>query len=197
METCYKVFRRDVLQPLHLIVEPLRHRARDHRQGRPPRLPRLRGADQLLRPRVRGGQEDRLEGRRLGDLDHLQVRAGGRPGAARSRLRQPPPRARGTTATASGYGARSRPSIGDRVLEVGCGIGGYTGFLRNQALAIVTDADPKNLELLRTRFRQNDVIPPRPPSTGARPISTRSARKGSTPSSRSTGWPRSATTTRR
>jgi len=53
-----------------------------------------------------------------------------------------------------------RPSIGDRVLEIGCGIGAYTEFLRNQALAIVTDTDPQNLELLRVRFRQNDAIRP-------------------------------------
>ena len=50
-------------------VAPLRHRARDHRQGRAPRLPDLRGADLLLRPDLRRGQEDRLEGRLLGALD--------------------------------------------------------------------------------------------------------------------------------
>ena len=53
-----------------------------------------------------------------------------------------------------------RPRVGDRVLEIGCGIGGYTGYLRNQALAIVTDNEPRNLELLRTRFRHDDVVRP-------------------------------------
>ena len=34
METCYKVFRREVLQGMQLEVQPLRLRAGDHRQGR-------------------------------------------------------------------------------------------------------------------------------------------------------------------
>jgi len=47
METCYKVMRREVLDDLRLQS-----------------VPRLRSADLLRRPRLRGGQEDRLEGRR-------------------------------------------------------------------------------------------------------------------------------------
>ena len=34
METCYKVFRREVLEQHHLIAGPLRLRAGDHREGR-------------------------------------------------------------------------------------------------------------------------------------------------------------------
>ena len=55
---------------------------------------------------------------------------------------------------------RLRPFVGDRVLEIGCGIGGYTGFLRNHALAVVTDPDAQHLELMRTRFRHHDGIRP-------------------------------------
>ena len=51
----------------HAQVEPLRLRAGGHRQDRQeaqPALAHLRGADQLLRPDLRGRQEDRPEGRR-------------------------------------------------------------------------------------------------------------------------------------
>ena len=58
METCYKVFTLDVLRA----IEPLRrvrlrHRARDHRQDLPRRLPHLRGADLLLRPQFDEGKK--------------------------------------------------------------------------------------------------------------------------------------------
>ena len=66
METCYKVFRREVArQARHAQSQPLRGRAGDHGQGRASmRRARLRGADQLLRPRLRRGQEDRPARRR-------------------------------------------------------------------------------------------------------------------------------------
>ena len=66
METCYKVFRREVLAGHHAQVEPLRLRAGDHGQDRPQAqagVAHLRDADQLLRPHLRGGQEDRPQGR--------------------------------------------------------------------------------------------------------------------------------------
>ena len=63
METCYKVFRADILQRIPIRSEPLRPRARADGQGRAPALPHLRGADLLPRPAVLRGQEDRLEGR--------------------------------------------------------------------------------------------------------------------------------------
>jgi ubiquinone biosynthesis protein len=54
-------------------VEALRHRARADRQDGEARRPHLGGADLLPRPHLRRGQEDRLEGRRLGDLVHHPV----------------------------------------------------------------------------------------------------------------------------
>ena len=42
METCYKVFRREVLQGMTLQVEPLRLRAGDDGEGRPPPNPTWR-----------------------------------------------------------------------------------------------------------------------------------------------------------
>ena len=64
METCYKVMRTDVLRSMELQVERVRHRAGNHRQGLQAALSRLRGADQLRRPRLRRGQEDHLARRR-------------------------------------------------------------------------------------------------------------------------------------
>ena len=83
METCYKMFRREVVQSMTIEIAALRHRARDHGEGRAPRLPHLRGPDLLLRADLRGRQEDRLEGRVLRALDDPAPRVpGGRgPGA--------------------------------------------------------------------------------------------------------------------
>ena len=47
----------------HRRVQPVRLRARDHRQGAPPRLPHLRGAHLLRRAGGRRGEEDHLAGR--------------------------------------------------------------------------------------------------------------------------------------
>ena len=52
----------------------LRLRAGSHGQDRPARLPHLRSADLVSRPRLLGREEDRLEGRRQRRLDDLQVR---------------------------------------------------------------------------------------------------------------------------
>ena len=73
METCYKVFRRDVLQKIELKSQPVRVRARDHAQTRQAQVPHLRSPDLLLGPRLRRGQEDRLEGRRRRALSHRTV----------------------------------------------------------------------------------------------------------------------------
>ena len=64
METCYKVFRREVIQSIDARGGPLRLRAGDHRQGRRRRLAHLRGRHLLQRPHLRRGQEDRLARRR-------------------------------------------------------------------------------------------------------------------------------------
>ncbi len=50
METCYKMFDSRGARRSHRRVEPLRFRARDHRQGAAPRLPDLRSPDLVRRP---------------------------------------------------------------------------------------------------------------------------------------------------
>ncbi len=75
METCYKAFRRELIQSIRHRGGPVRVRAGDHREGGPRRRPRLRGAHQLPRAHLRGRQEDRLEGRLPRPLRHRQVLA--------------------------------------------------------------------------------------------------------------------------
>ena len=60
METCYKVFRRDVLRKLRPQVTPFRIRARGHGQGRQAQVPDLRSPHLLRRPGLCRRQEDRL-----------------------------------------------------------------------------------------------------------------------------------------
>ena len=52
METCYKVFRREILAQIEIDRGPFRIRARDHSEGcEAPDAPTyLRGRDQLFRP---------------------------------------------------------------------------------------------------------------------------------------------------
>ncbi len=69
METCYKVFRRPIIQSMPLQVETLRFRARNHGQGGEGAVPHLRGRHQLRGTDLCRREEDRLEGRDRGALD--------------------------------------------------------------------------------------------------------------------------------
>ena len=78
METCYKVFRREIIQRHRTRGGSVRIRAGGHRQGRSPAgLPDLRGRDLLRRSDLRGGQEDRLARRLPRHVVHLEVPARG------------------------------------------------------------------------------------------------------------------------
>ena len=77
METCYKMFVRDVAESPRSAVARLRHRAGDHVQDRPDARARVGSADLLQRPHLRRRQEDRLEGRVQGGVDAVQVLAVG------------------------------------------------------------------------------------------------------------------------
>ena len=92
-------------------LQRLRHGAGDHRQGRQARVPDLRGADQLPRPHLPRGEEDRLEGRLQGVPHDGQVPPDRRH-LRRGRVRLPHPRTawrRRSTSTA-GWPRRSRPT---------------------------------------------------------------------------------------
>ena len=75
METCYKVFRREVIQAIlpTLKEDRFRHRPRTDGQGGSARVSSLRGGHQLLRPNVSGRQEDRSARRLPGVLEHFEV----------------------------------------------------------------------------------------------------------------------------
>src|SRR5882672_2270409 len=47
---------------------------------------------------------------------------------------------------------RVRPWVGDRVLEIGSGIGNLSQFLVDRASVVLTDTAPEYLERLRERF---------------------------------------------
>ena len=83
MESCYKCFRREVLDGAHAARGSLRHRAGAHRQGRRRRLADLRGRHLLQRAHLRRGQEDRLARRDVGGGVHRPLLP-----------RPPPPRRR-------------------------------------------------------------------------------------------------------
>jgi SAM-dependent methyltransferase len=44
------------------------------------------------------------------------------------------------------------PHVGRRVLEVGCGIGNFTGMLLDRDLVVAVDAEPECVEQLRERY---------------------------------------------
>jgi SAM-dependent methyltransferase len=44
------------------------------------------------------------------------------------------------------------PELGQRVIEVGCGIGNFTGALLDREIVIATDAEPECIERLRRRY---------------------------------------------
>ena len=60
METCYKLFDREVLASIDIRAVAVRVRARDHRQGAAAGHPDLRGADLVPGPGVPRGEEDHL-----------------------------------------------------------------------------------------------------------------------------------------
>ena len=157
METCYKVFRSDVLKRLNLVSD---------RFGIEPeitaKVARL-GCRVYEVPISYHGREY-WEGKKIGWKDgvsaiwtilrfsFLDDGAGADPGLATLR------RLRHARRYNEWVWSRLRPFIGDRVLEVGCGVGNYTGFLRNHALVVSTDHNPEYLGQMRNRFQQHDNI---------------------------------------
>jgi len=50
------------------------------------------------------------------------------------------------------------PFLGDRILEVGSGIGNISRLLPKRERLIVTDVDPTYLEILKVAFKDNDIV---------------------------------------
>ncbi|MBX3025572.1 glycosyltransferase [bacterium] len=157
METCYKVFRSDVLKRLDL---------QSNRFGIEPEITAkvARLGCRIYEVPISYHGREYWEGKKIGWKDGVSaiwtilryafnLDGGGRdPGLLTlRRLRQ----ARRYNEWVWG---RLRPFIGDRVLEVGCGIGNYTGFLRNHALVVSTDHNPEYVRQVATRLEQYDNI---------------------------------------
>jgi glycosyltransferase involved in cell wall biosynthesis len=53
---------------------------------------------------------------------------------------------------------RLAPHVGDRVLEIGCGVGSFTRFLRNRTLVVATDNNEQYLRLVRGIFERSDNV---------------------------------------
>ena len=73
METCYKVFRRELIQSIEIEESRFGFEPEITAKVARIRLPHLRGRHLVLRPHLRGRQEDRLARRRPRDLVHPQV----------------------------------------------------------------------------------------------------------------------------
>jgi glycosyltransferase involved in cell wall biosynthesis len=154
METCYKVFRADVLKRLHLVSD---------RFGIEPeitaKVARL-GVRVYEVPISYHGREY-WEGKKIGWKDGVTAiwtiaRYALFDDGDSTDLRRP---RHGRRYNEWMWG-RLAPYVGDRVLEVGCGTGSFTRYLRNHALVVASDNHPEYLEQLRTRFRQHDNIRP-------------------------------------
>ena len=153
METCYKVFRADVLRRLHLV---------SNRFGIEPeitaKVARL-GCRVYEVPISYHGREY-WEGKKIGWRDgvaavwtilrHALI-DDRPPGGPAQHLRH----ARRYT---NWMWSRIAPAVGDRVLEVGCGSGVFTGYLRNHELVVATDSEEASVALVRGRFAHLDNI---------------------------------------
>ena len=155
METCYKMFRREVIQSL--TIESRRFGIEPEITAKVARraLPHLRGPDLVPRPHLRGRQEDRAEGRLLGALDDRQAR-GPRDGGPRATSGTSRSRGwRSSSPTTDGSSSRFARALGSRILEIGAGFGNLTRHLARARggpspaeLVVASDLDPVAVEYL-------------------------------------------------
>ena len=118
METCYKMFRREVVQSMTIESRALRHRAGDHGQGRAARLPR---SSRCRSPTTAGPTRKArrsAEGRVLRALDDRAARASARPRtratSATSRSRAWRSSSPTTAGSSDRFSPRARPARSSR-----------------------------------------------------------------------------------
>ena len=152
METCYKVFKADILRRHPHPLRPLRARAGADGQGRPPALPHLRGADLVLRPgstRRARRSAGRTPSTAIWTILRFTVRPDvGREDAGYTTLR----RVEGLRRYNGFLWDLMQPFVGRRVLEVGAGTGLLTRYLSTRERVLATELDPEYVELLRRTF---------------------------------------------
>ena len=168
VETCYKAVRTTLLQSIPLRSRDFRIEIELTFKLAKRRRARLRGADPLSAAIHRGGQEDRRPRRPAGALRAPPVRDPGRP-LPRRRVRIPHTDAARANAPVQPLdGDTLRPFVGDRVLEIGAGIGKLTDQFIPRDLYFATDINPNYLHYLTKyalgkpylRVRRVDVVEP-------------------------------------
>jgi glycosyltransferase involved in cell wall biosynthesis len=157
METCYKVFRTDVLRRLHLTSDrfgiepeitakvarlgcriyevPISYHGREYWEGK---KIGWRDGFAAIWTILKYAVVDDLEAADLGYKTSQRVR----------HLRR--------------YNEwvwnRLAQHVGDRVLEIGCGVGNFTRFLRNRTLVVATDDNEQYLRVVRNIFEGSDNV---------------------------------------
>jgi len=154
METCYKVFRSDVLKRLHLV---------SNRFGIEPELTAkvARLGVRVYEVPVSYHGREYWEGKKIGWKDGVAaiwtiartaLTNDPEPADAGHGARRPRPTRRYT----DWLWSRVAPFVGDRVLEIGGG--DFTRYLRNHTLVVATGNDGPHLDQLRQRFSQLDNV---------------------------------------
>jgi glycosyltransferase involved in cell wall biosynthesis len=157
METCYKVFRTDVLKRLSLVsnrfgIEP-EITAKVARLGCP-----------IYEVPISYDGREYWEGKKIGWRDvvpavwtifkYAIVDDRDNADAGYTTLR----RLRHARRYNEWMWSQFAPYVGERILEVGCGIGNFTHYMRSRSRVVVTDNNERYLELLRHNFAHADNI---------------------------------------
>jgi glycosyltransferase involved in cell wall biosynthesis/protein-L-isoaspartate O-methyltransferase len=157
METCYKVFRTDVLKRLHLV---------SNRFGIEPEVTAkvARLGCRIYEVPISYRGREYWEGKKISWRDGVAAvwtilkyslvddREDADPGY---KTLQRMDRARRYN---EWVWTRLASYVGDHVLEVGCGIGNFTRFLSNRTRVVATDNDEHYLSLVRNRFERFENI---------------------------------------
>lgn len=157
METCYKVIRTDVLKRLHLV---------SNRFGIEPEITAkvARLGCRVYEVPISYHGRDYWEGKKIGWRDGVAavwtilkyaiVDDQENADAGYKSLQ----RLRGVRRYNEWVWNRLAPYVGERVLEVGCGVGSFTRFLRHRERVVATDNNEQYLTLVRNGFERFDNV---------------------------------------
>ncbi len=157
METCYKVLRTDVLKRLHLV---------SNRFGIEPEITAkvARMGCRIYEVPISYHGREYWEGKKIGWRDgfaaiwtifkYALVDDRENTDAGYKTLQ----RLRHVQRYNEWVWSRLAPYVGDRVLEVGCGVGSFTRYLRNRSHVVATDNNEQYLALLRNSFEHLDNV---------------------------------------
>ncbi len=157
METCYKVFRTDILKRIHL---------QSNRFGIEPEITAklAKMGCRIYEIPISYHGREYWEGKKIGWKDGFSAiwtiakyaivdgEADGDPAFVTLR------RLRNARRYNDWVWSLLEPHVGNRVLEVGCGVGNFTHYLRQRDFVLATDNDERYLEMLRTSVGHLDHI---------------------------------------